>query len=97
MTLLYLNFFEVAPSEKQLSCVVGCSEKWLERFPDNHQFWIEWSVGRRVSGVLTTILKESPQAFDADAVRPRVDRLLSRLIGLGVNEAYELERSLYRG
>jgi hypothetical protein len=97
VTLLYLNFFEVAPHEKQISCVLGCSEKWLERFPESNQFWVEWGVGRRISAVLIAILNETPEAFDEERVRPRVDRLLGRLVGLGVNEAHEMERLLYRG
>ena len=97
VALLYLNFFEVAPHDKQISCLLGCSEKWLERFPESNQFWVKWGVGGRISAVLIAILKETPETFDEEAVRPRVDRLLGRLVGLGVNEAHEMERLMYRG
>jgi len=97
LAFLYLNYFEVAPHEVQVPYVLGCAEKWLERFPESNQFWVEWSVGRRICAVLVKILNESPKAFEADAVRTRLDRFLSHLVGLGVTEAHEMERLLYRG
>jgi hypothetical protein len=97
LAFLYLNYFEVAPHEVQVPYVLGCAEKWLERFPESNQFWGEWSVGRRICAVLVEILNESPKAFEADAVRRRLDRFLSHLVGLGVTEAHEMERLLYRG
>ncbi len=92
---MYLNFIEVAPHAEQLSFIVGCTEKWLERFPENNQFWIEWDFGRRLSAVMTTIFKESPEAFEVDGIRTRVDKMLARLVGLGVGQAHEMERLLY--
>jgi hypothetical protein len=97
LTFHYLNFFEVAPHEKQVPCMLGCAEKWLEQFPQNDQFWIEWGVGRRISAILNAILKVSPNAFTTEELRARIDRLLSSLVGLGVNEAHEMEQLLYKG
>jgi hypothetical protein len=97
LTFHYLNFFEVAPHEKQLPCMLGCAEKWLEQFPQNDQFWIEWGVGKRISAILIVILKNSPNAFTTEELRSRIDHLLSNLVGLGVNEAHEMEQLLYKG
>ena len=97
LTFHYLNFFEVAPHENQVPCMLGCSERWLEQFPQNDQFWVEWGVGKRISLVFMAILKESPSAFAHVELRSRIDHLLSRLVGLGVNEAHETEQLLYKG
>lgn len=95
VTLMYLNFFEVAPRQEQLVCIIGCTEKWLERFPQDNRFWVEWNIGRRVASVLKRIFDDSPLVFFEDGMRTRVDFILSRLVGLGVPEAHELEQQLY--
>jgi hypothetical protein len=95
VTLMYLNLFEIAPRQEQLVFIIGCAEKWLERFPQDNRFWVEWSVGRRLSSVLKQIFDNSPLAFFEDGVRERVDSVVSRLVGLGVPEAHEFEQKLY--
>lgn len=90
-----LNFMEVAPRAQELLFVLGCTEYWLERFPDNNQFWIEWRVGIRIASVLIGIFKVSPQAFEPTNTRSRVDTILGRLVELGVAQAHELEKLLY--
>ena len=93
---MYLNFIEVAPHAKQLSFIVGCTEKWLERFPESYQFWIEWDFGRRLSAVMITIFHESPKAFEVDGIRNRLDKTLVHLVGLGVSQAHDMEKLLYQ-
>jgi hypothetical protein len=96
VTLMYLNLFEVAPRREQLWFVVGCTEKWLERFPQDNRFWIEWSIGQRISLVLRKIFEDSPTAFAEETIWERIDSVISRLVGLGVPDAHELEQELYR-
>lgn len=95
VTLMYLNLFEIAPRPEQLSFIVGCTEKWLERFPQDNRFWIEWSVGQGISIVLKKIFEDSPVAFGEDSIRERIDCVVSRLVGLGVPDAHELEQKLF--
>jgi len=92
---MYLNFMEVAPRGEELSFVVGCIENWLERFPDSNRFWIEWGVGARISSVLITIFRDSPPTFEPTDLRSRIDKILGRLVGLGVAQAHEMEKLLY--
>jgi hypothetical protein len=92
---MYLNFIEVAPRAEQLPFIVGCTEKWLERFPDSNQFWIEWDFGRRLSAVMVSIFHASPEAFEAHEIRSRIDKILTQLVGLGVGQAHEMEKLLY--
>jgi len=93
---MYLNFIEVAPRGEQVPFIIGCVEKWLERFPDSNRFWIEMSFGGRASSLLITIFHASPQAFDPAGVRSRIDKILAQLVGLGVGQAHEMEKLLYQ-
>jgi hypothetical protein len=95
LAAMYLNFIEVAPRAEQLPFIVGCTEKWLERFPDSNQFWIEWDFGRRLSAVMVSIFHASPEAFEAHEIRSRIDKILTQLVGLGVGQAHEMEKLLY--
>ncbi len=96
LAVMYLNFMEVALRAEQLPFVVGCTEKWLERFPDSNQFWIEWDFGRRLSAVMISIFHASPEAFEAHEIRSRIDKILTQLVGLGVGQAHEMEKLLYQ-
>jgi hypothetical protein len=96
LAAMYLNFMEVAPRAEQLPFIVGCVEKWLERFPDSNRFWIEMSFGGRVCSVLITIFQASPGAYESEQIRLRIDKLLGHLVGLGVGQAHELEELLYQ-
>jgi hypothetical protein len=96
VALMCVNLFEVAPRKEQLASIVGCTEKWLQRFPQDHRFWVEWSIGRRISAVLKKVFEDSPDTFTEDSIRKRIDSVISRLVGLGVPDAHELEQRLYR-
>ncbi len=96
LATMYLNFMEVAPRVEQLPFIVGCAEKWLERFPDSNRFWIEMSFGARIGSLLIAIFHASPEAFEPDELRSRIDKILTQLVGLGVGQAHELERLMYQ-
>lgn len=96
LAVMYLNFMEVSPRAEQLAFILGCTEKWLERFPNSNQFWIEWDFGGRLSSVLITIFRAAPEAFEADGMRARIDKILEQLVGLGVGQAHEMEKLLYQ-
>lgn len=93
---MYLNFMEVAPRADQLPFIIGCVEKWLERFPDSNQFWIEMSFGGRIGSLLITLFHASSEAFEPAELRSRIDNILTQLIGLGVGQAHEMEKLLYQ-
>ena len=87
---------EVAPRAEQLPFVIGCVERWLERFPDSNRFWIEMNFGGRIGSLLITIFHASPEAFEPAELRSRIDKILTQLVGLGVGQAHELERLMYQ-
>jgi hypothetical protein len=63
---MYLNFMEVAPRAEQMPFIIGCVEKWLERFPDSNRFWIEMSFGGRIGSLLIAIFHASPTRIKAE-------------------------------
>ena len=65
VALMCVNLFEVAPRKEQLASIVGCTEKWLERFSQDNRFWVEWSIGRRISVVLKKVFEDSQRIFNA--------------------------------
>jgi hypothetical protein len=96
LATMYLNFIEVAPRSEQLSFILGCAEKWLERFPESNRFWIEMGFGGRVAAILIAIFQASPEAFQPESLRRRIDKFIPHLVGLGVGQAHELEKLLYQ-
>jgi hypothetical protein len=42
------------------------------------------------------IFQESPKAFEVVGIRARIDKILARLVGLGVGQAHEMEKLLYQ-
>ena len=96
LATMYLNFMEVAPRAEQLAFIIGCVEKWLERFPDSNRFWIEMSFGGRVGSLIITIFNSSPEAFEPAELRSRIDKILTQLVGLGIAQAHELEKLMYQ-
>jgi len=94
--LMYLNFMEVAPRPEHASFIATCSGIWLDRFPDSDRFWIEWQFGVRICTLLISIFQQAPEAFN-DTVIPEVEHILSKLVSLGVPQAYELEQMIYYG
>ena len=96
LATMYVNFMEVAPRAEQLPFIVGCTEKWLERFPESNRFWIEMGFGGRICSILITIFQASPEALGAEGMRSRIDKILTQLVGLGVGQAHEMEMLLYQ-
>ena len=94
--LMYLNFMEVAPRPGHTSFIATCAGIWLDRFPDSDRFWVEWQFGARTCALLISIFQQAPEAFN-DTVIPEVERILSKLVSLGVPQAYELEQMIYYG
>jgi len=93
--VMYLNFMEVAPRAEQLPFVVGCTEKWLERFPGAISFGLN-GILQKTQLCFITIFRASPVAFGANDLRGRVDRILGQFVGLGAAQAHEMETMLYQ-
>ena len=95
VAFLTLNLFEVSPRSTHLLLIIQSAQTWLQNFPDYIEFWIDYSIGRRLCTLIEEILRQNPTLFEKDKkVRIDLDRILASLISLGVPEASRLEASL---
>ena len=90
-----LNLMEVSPAPAHLQFVMKAASDWLEVFSDYNEFWVDFSIGRRLCAWFNAVWRQEPSLFDAQTrSRSDLERLLAGLVGLGVPEARRLEESL---
>lgn len=95
VALAFLSLAEVSPSPPFLGPALAAGEAWLEAFPDLAVFWSDQGVGRRLCRVLeAAVFADVSGTTLAQADGERLERLLSRLVALGVKEAFVLEERL---
>jgi hypothetical protein len=95
VALVTLNLLEVSPRSAHLPFLVTAAKAWLRGYPDHRDFWIDYGIGRRVCVWIEEVRRQEPTLFDRnEAIRMDVDRLLAKLITLGVAEASRLETAL---
>ena len=98
VALVTLNLLEVSPRSAHLPFLVTAAKVWLRGYPDHRDFWVDYGIGRRVCVWIEEVRRQEPTLFDRnEAMRMDVDRLLAKLITLGVAEASRLETALARG
>jgi hypothetical protein len=98
VALVTLNLLEVSPRTAHLPFLVTAAKAWLRGYPDHRDFWVDYGIGRRVCVWIEEVRRQEPKLFDRnEAMRMDVDRLLAKLITLGVAEASRLETALARG
>jgi hypothetical protein len=95
--LLTLNILEVSPEAGCLAFGVAAARAWVNRFPDDTTFWIDYGVGRRFWRWLDAIHNSDSFALSASAeLQHDIGQLLSDLVRVGVAEAGQLEMALSR-
>ena len=95
--LVALNVIEVDPRPAHLDFIVTAAEAWLDWYPEDGEFWVDYSIGRRVCALVEVIGSKQPRLLARRfALRDRIDRLLAALVALGVNEAASLEQKMER-
>jgi len=98
VAIVLLNLLEVAPAPAQLRLISAAGKAWWVANPGETAFWIDAGIGRRVCSFLQTILALDARPLRADqALLKDIDDLMAGLIGLGVTEAHELEKTLRSG
>ncbi|MDZ4853811.1 MAG: hypothetical protein SGJ26_02950 [Nitrospirota bacterium] len=98
VALVTLNLLEVSPRSAHLPFLVTAAKAWLRGYPDHRDFWVDYGIGRRVCVWIEEVRRQEPTLFDRnEAMRMDVDRLLAKLITLGVAEASRLETAFARG
>lgn len=95
VAILALDLFEVSPRGEHLPLLLSGAKAWLEHMPDNTEFWIDHSIGRRFCTLTEAIHHQEPALFTSGSPQRRdLDFLLAALIRVGVAEASELEINL---
>ena len=93
-----MNALLVRPRSRHLDFVLDATEAWHARLPGHDGLWNGMGVGRKVVEWLEAAIEEDPELVDlAHSARPRVDRLLDRLIHAGVASAHDLAARLQNG
>lgn len=96
VALAFLTLAEVSPSSQFVEPALVAGETWINAFPDHTVFWSDQGVGRRLCRTLEAALYNGPVAPSLDAEQAaRLDTLLSRLVALGVKDAFILEQRLH--
>lgn len=95
VALLTLNLLEVSPRASQLRFLIAAAGTWVNSYPDDSQFWVDYGIGRRLCVWLARVLDQDAMLLVTnDALRRDVERILSALIRIGVADATPLEQKV---
>ncbi len=95
VALCTMNMLLVAPRARHLDFILAAVEAWFERLPSDAGIWITTGTGRKVvEWFAVAIIEESGLLGPAHPERGRIDRVLGRLVAVGVAEAHELEKRI---
>jgi hypothetical protein len=92
-----MNMLLVAPRARHVDFLLTAVEAWFERLPTHAGLWISIGIGRKVVEWFEAAIAEEPGMLGpAHPQRDRIDRVLGRLVAVGVAEAHELEKCVER-
>ena len=95
IAIVTVNLLEVSPKPHHLSFVIDAVRTWLEAFPDDSDFWVDYGIGRRICEWLEAVLRQSPDLLGSTSpLRNDFDRILSALVSLGIAEARRIEEAM---
>lgn len=95
VAVVTLNLLEVSPKSAHLAFLIAAARTWLDSYADDSEFWVNHDIGRRMCVWIENVRLQEPAVLDRETpVRFDVDRLLARLVNLGVPEARRLEETL---
>jgi len=90
-----MNLLEVSPRPIHLPFIVAAAKAWVDSYPDDTRFWIEYGIGRRVCLWIENVLGQDAALLDeGEPLRIEVERIVAALVRVGVVEAQRLEQSL---
>lgn len=95
VALCTMNMLLVAPRARHLDFLLSAVEAWFQRLPTYAGIWITMGIGRKVVDWFeAAIAEEAGILAPAHPQRERIDRVLGRLVGVGVAEAHQLEKQI---
>lgn len=90
-----MNLLEVSPRPIHLSFIVAAAKTWVDSYPDDTRFWIDYGIGRRVCLWIENVLwQDAALLGEGEPLRIEVERIIAALVRVGVVEARRLEQSL---
>jgi hypothetical protein len=93
-----LNLLEVSPRPPHLPFLVTAARAWLDSYPNDGEFWVQYGVGRRVCTWIGEVRPQVAALRNAGApIRSEINLILGALTNLGVAEARRLEEVLTSG
>jgi hypothetical protein len=97
VALCTMNMLLVAPRARHLEFLLAAVENWFERLPTDTGIWITMGIGRKVVEWFEAAIAEDVRILGpTHRQRESMDRVLGRLVGVGVAEAHELEQRVER-
>lgn len=94
VALCTMNLLLVAPRARHLAFLLAAVEAW---FDQSHEasLWLEAGIGAQVIKWLEAAVGEDPGLLAPEhRARHRIDRMLGRLVSVGVAEAHEWEQRI---
>lgn len=92
-----MNTLLVDPRARHLDFVLSAADAWFERVSSDPGVWIAMGIGGRVMDWFEAALGQDLSLLSpSHPERERIDRLLGRLVAVGIAEAHELERRIER-
>jgi hypothetical protein len=94
IALQFLDLMELKIDSENLGYLVAAASAWMEKYPQDTSFWIDYGVGKRICAWLGDAIKTNPAAFTTQTCPSgAIDRLLDSLLRLGVAAARSVEET----
>jgi energy-coupling factor transporter ATP-binding protein EcfA2 len=93
----FLDLLELKTDPDNLGCLISAATAWIQTYPQDTSFWIEYGMGKRICAWLAEVLKTNPVVFIGPTCPLReIDHLLDGLMRLGVAAARSVEEDFSR-
>lgn len=95
IAVFVMNLLEVSPRPGHLPFAVAAAKAWVDSFPGDTQFWINYGIGRRLCLWMESVFSQDGMLLEeGKPLRIEVERIIAALIRVGVVEARRIEQSL---
>lgn len=95
VALCVMNLLLATPRARHLDFLLAAADAWFERIPNDAGFWTALGIGQRMVEWFEAVVAETPALLlPSHRDRDRIDRVLGRLVGVGIAEAHEMEKKV---
>lgn len=98
VALCTMNLLLVAPRARHADFLLTAVETWLDKYGQDAALWLELGIGRRIiTWVEAAGQEDSSLLGEGHAERVRIERVIGRLVAIGIPEAHALEVQMAAG